>query len=386
MLVGGLGGVYLEQQAPEWVPILGSSSHGQLNQAQLNQTLSILRAHYYDPTFDYSALTQSSLKGLVNGLGDPHSEYLSPAEYQSEQKGLAGTYTGIGVYLDFNGNLPLIVGTLAGSPARKAGIEAQDLIAKIDGKSAQGIKAQEATAEIEGPSGTPVSLTIQRGDQTLSIKVVRGQVELPEVASTKLPNGIFYIRIYTYADTTTAQFDDQLKAGLPGSKAVVLDLRENLGGLVASAAAVISQFVASGEIFETHERGGVVDKTSAAGSPLAPTIPMVVLVNADTASAAEITSGALRIRRHVELVGATTYGKGTVQEDFQVTGGADVHLTIAKWFFSDGTAIDGKGLVPDVPVALNSPTDMFDVTNVPAGYANDTQLNRALGILAGITS
>jgi carboxyl-terminal processing protease len=193
--------------------------------------------------------------------------------------------------------------------------------------------------------------------------------------------GILYIRIYQFGATTPTEFSAALSSGLRGAKGVVLDLRGDPGGYISSADAVISQFVSSGETFELRDRDGNVERHEVTGPPLAPTVPLVVLVDGNSASASEITSGSLQVHNRAKLIGVTTFGKGSVQLDFPLRDGADLHLTIKKWYLPNGVTIDHKGLTPDIVVTLPSPDDMFDVATPSLGYAKDTQLNAALKAL-----
>jgi len=163
---------------------------------------------------------------------------------------------------------------------------------------------------------------------------------------------------------------------------MVLDLREDPGGFISEADHVLSEFLTSGETFELRDRSGNVERHTVSGEHLATTVPLVVLVNANSASSAEIVSGSLQAHHRAKLVGTVTFGKGSVQQDFQLSDGADIHLTIRRWYLPNGQTIDKKGLQPDVTVPLASAGDEFDVQQPDKGYAKDAQLNAALGVLA----
>ena len=163
---------------------------------------------------------------------------------------------------------------------------------------------------------------------------------------------------------------------------MVLDLRGNPGGFISAADDVITQFVTSGETFETRGRTGT-NRHMVGSEHQAPNIPLVVLVDANSASAAEIVAGSLQVHQRAKLVGTTTFGKGSVQEDFVLSDGSDVHLTVERWFLSNGVTIDHKGLTPDVEVKLATASDAYDVAQPSLGFAKDTQLNAALNLLAG---
>ncbi len=382
LLLGIGGGIYVDQQWPDQVPYLArGSSAGHLDLVTYGQAVRLLQADYYYRNLDYNKLSQGSLKGLIQALGDPFSQYLTPSEYRSQRQSYAGNYSGIGIYVSFKGTYPVITGVISGSPAEKAGLRAADQITAIDGKPTKGRQASDLSAAIQGPDGSTVTLAILRGTQTLTVPVKRGKITVPFVRSTKLAGGILYLRIYSFGDGTAAELATQLKAGLPGSKGVILDLRDNPGGFIDAAQSVISDFVASGEAFELRDRTGTVDRHNVGGEHIATTVPIQVLVNANSASASEIVAGSLRVHQRAKLVGQKTYGKGSVQEDFQLPDGGDLHLTIRRWFLPDGSSVQGVGLKPDYEVALPSPDAEFNVEDPAAGYAADTQLNRALSLL-----
>ncbi|HKC19515.1 MAG TPA: S41 family peptidase, partial [Candidatus Dormibacteraeota bacterium] len=227
-----------------------------------------------------------------------------------------------------------------------------------------------------------VMLTISRGGSTMTFTITRSQIEVPTVRSATIGNGVLYVRIYQFGAQTSADFSKALATGLSGASGMVLDLRGDPGGFVSAADDVITQFVSSGETFETHGRDGI-DRHQVGSHHAAPNVPLVVLVDANSASAAEIVAGSLQVHRRAKLVGTTTFGKGSVQQDFVLSDGSDLHLTVERWFLPNGVTIDHKGLKPDLTVTLAHPTDAYDVAQPSLGYANDTQLNAALTLLSG---
>jgi len=380
-------GVYVDQSFPEFVPLLriGAPPQGQVDRATMDQALRVIEAHYYDPKVNYGKLSAGTVKGMVQALGDPYSTYLSPDEYRTQQDSYAGRHAGmIGIVVDYLNGYPVIAGVLPNSPALRAGLQTDDVILSVAGKSTQGLTQDQTSALIRGPAGTVVAMRVRHGDGApeRDVNVTRENFQSPTVQSLRLERDVLYIRIYQFGDSTQREFDAQLKAGLPGARGIVLDLRDDGGGFVSAAAAVISRFVASGEAFEQRSRDGEVDRTTVDGDDPAAQVPLVVLVNQSTASASEIVSGSLQARGRARLVGAKTFGKGSVQIDYQLDNGGDLHLTVAHWYLPNGKTIDKQGLTPDVPVALPSRQDMFDVVEPARGHAADTQLNRALELLA----
>lgn len=380
-VVGLTAGVYADQAYPDWVPYLVHHNVGRIDTTELEEAIRVIQAEYVDTNIDTTKLSRGTVSGLISGLGDPFSAYYDPDQYKKLQDTYAGRYSGIGIYVSFGADYPKITGTVPGSPAAAAGLQAGDHILKVDGKDVKGLTSDQATGLIQGPNGTRVTLTILRDGATQDVTLTRAEIVVPSVHSTVLANQVLYLRIYSFGTSTASDFLTLLKAGLPNAKAVVLDLRENPGGLVDAAEAVISDFVASGETFELRGRNGDVERHDVAGNPAAPSIPLVVLVDGNSASASEIVAGSLQVHRRAKLVGAVTFGKGSVQQDFPLSDGADIHLTIKRWYLPDGTTIDHKGLQPDLGVPLSNTGDEFDVTQPGLGFAKDTQLNAALALL-----
>ena len=382
VVVGFLAGVYLDQAYPEYVPYIGHRSASRIDLTEVQQAARLIQADYVDSSVDTKKLSQGTVQGLVNSLGDPFTIYFDPEQYRRLQQSYQGKYTGIGIYLSFGSAYPVITGTVPGSPAASAGLKSGDQIVKVGDKDIKGITADQATALIQGPEGSQVTITILRGVETMTLTMTRAQIQVPTVRTATVGNHVLYARIYQFASNTSSEFSTALKSGLPGSVGMVLDLRGDPGGFISAADDVISQFVSSGETFETHGRSGV-NRHQVGSLHGAPNMPLVVLVDANSASAAEIVAGSLQVHKRAKLVGTTTYGKGSVQEDFPLSDGSDLHLTVERWFLPNGQTIDHKGLTPDVSVKLANPADSYDVGQPSQGYAKDTQLSAALDLLSG---
>jgi carboxyl-terminal processing protease len=277
----------------------------------------------------------------------------------------------------------VITGVLPGTPAAKAGLRSDDVILKVGDRDARGLKSQEASSLIQGPEGTSVTLQIQRGTENFTVTVPRATIKVPSVRSLALEHGIFYIRIYNFGSETVADFDSQLKSGQASAGAVLLDLRDNGGGLVDGAVAVISRFVDSGEAIQVRSRDGGIDHKEVVGDHYAASKPLVVLVNDNTASASEMVAGSLQAHHRARLIGEKTFGKGSIQLDYPLANGGDLHLTVQHWLLPDGRSVDKAGLTPDISVSLTSPDGMFDAASPARGHGADAQLNRALEVLAG---
>ena len=385
LIVGFLAGVYTDQAFPEWVPYVGHRSVGSVDLSELQQAIRVVQADYVDGNkLDTKKVSHGTVQGLIAALGDPFSAYYDPAQYQHLKQTYAGRYSGIGIYLTFTkASYPSITGTLPGSPAAKAGLQAGDQIVKVGDKDTKGITSDEATALIQGADGTKVTLEILRAGNTFSVTLTRAEIHVPSVRSAMIANHILYVRIFQFGTETSTEFNSALTNGLPGATGIVLDLRGDPGGFISAADDVITQFVASGETFELHDRNGKVERHDVGSKHAAPSLPVVVLVDANSASASEIVAGALQVHKRAKLVGTTTYGKGSVQRDFELTDGADIHLTVQRWYLPNGQTIDHKGLMPDVPATLTNPTDAFDVAAQPQDYSKDAQLKAALELLPG---
>ncbi len=364
------------------MPYVTYHSAGRVDTTELQQAIRVIQADYVDGNLDTTKLSHGTVQGLIASLGDPFSTYYDPAQFKKLQDVYTGHYSGIGIYLSFSGAYPMITGTVPGSPAAAAGLQGGDQIVKVGDKDMKGLTSDQASTLIQGPNGSKVMLTIQRGSQTFSVTITRAEIQVPSVRSTVIADHILYVRLYQFTTTTTDEIHTALLLGLPSAKGMVLDLREDPGGFIDQADHVISEFVSSGETFELRDRTGTVDKHTVSGEHLAASIPLVVLVDANSASAAEIVAGSLQVHQRAKLVGTVTFGKGSVQQDFPLNNGADVHLTVKRWYLPNGVTIDHKGLTPDVTVPLASTSDQFDVQQPANGYTKDTQLNSALSVLA----
>ena len=383
LVIGFVAGLYVDQAYPEYVPYFGHRNVSKVDLTSVQQAARLIQADYVDGSVNATKLSQGSVQGMVSSLGDPYSIYFDPAQYQKLLQSYQGKYTGVGIYLSFNtGSYPTITGTVPGSPAAEAGIAAGDQVIKVGDKDIKGITADAATSLIQGAEGSKVTLTVARNGSMMTFTLTRAQIEVPTVHAATIGNRVLYVRIYQFGAQTSDEFSKALSTGLPGASGMVLDLRGDPGGFVSAADYVITQFVTSGETFETHGRDGV-DRHQVGSRHAAPSLPLVVLVDANSASAAEIVAGSLQVHKRAELVGTTTFGKGSVQQDFVLSDGSDLHLTVERWFLPNGVTIDHKGLTPDLSVTLTHPTDAYDVAQPSLGYAKDSQLNAALNLLAG---
>ena len=386
--IGFVLGIYAEQAYPDQFPFVAKHSVGRVDTTQLQAAVQIIQAEYVDSNLDPSNLSNGTVKGLIESLNDPFSYYLDAAAWKRLQDSYNSRYTGIGVYLQFGSDYPLITGTIKGSPADKAGLKAGDRIVSAGGKDLKAATADQSSTAIQGPAGTSVTLVISRGGSFMTVEITRAEIITPSVESAVIGDHILYVRIFGFTTEVPADFASALSNGLPGAKGVVLDLRDNGGGFVSDADDVVSEFLTSGEIVELRDRSKNVERhnvlnthsesTGTINEQLVPKLPLVVLVNGNSASASEIVAGALQVSGRAKLVGVKTYGKGSVQRDFSLPNGADLHLTVQRWYLSNGTTIDHKGLQPDVDVPMPSGGVMYDIAEQSSKYTDDPQLMAAL--------
>jgi carboxyl-terminal processing protease len=315
----------------------------------------LVHEKYVDQPLNDTTLMRGAIQGMLASLGDAHTSYMDPAEYKDSNSFLAGSYEGIGAYVDTTGDYLSIVSTIKDSPALKAGLQSGDQIIKIDGKDMKGIPGELVRQKVLGPAGTVVTMTILRGTQDpFDVKVTRAKITIASVEGKMLSSNLAYVQINTFGDTTTQELRATLKDLLAQHpKGLILDLRNNGGGYLDTAVEVGSEFINKGPILFEKYGDGTMKEYDATSGGQATDVPMVVLVNEGTASASEIVSGALQDDKRAKLVGVTSYGKGSVQEWLPLSNdqGA-VRITIAKWLTPLKRTIDHVGLTPEVVVKM----------------------------------
>jgi carboxyl-terminal processing protease len=319
----------------------------------------IVHQEYVDQPVDDTKLMQGAISGMMQSLGDAHSTYMTPQDYKEATSLLAGSYAGIGSLVDTSGQLLTITKPFPNSPAEKAGLQAGDEIIAVDGKDVTSLLPEEVRQKVLGAEGTMVKLTIQRADQDpFDVQITRAIIVVPSVTSKMLDNGIAYIQITTFGDTTTRDLHKQLAALMAQKpKSLILDLRDNGGGYLDTGIAVASEFISSGVIVSEKSGDGTLTPFEATPGGLATnqSLPMIVLVNGYSASASEIVAGALQDTGRAILLGETTYGKGTVQNWVPLSDNQGaVRVTIARWLTPKGNTIDKKGLTPDIVVQMTT--------------------------------
>jgi len=340
------------------------------------QAWDLVHQQYVDQPVDNEKLMRGAISGMLSSLGDPNTAYMDPVQYQQANAPLEGSYEGIGAWVDTTGQYLTIISPMAGSPAEKAGLISGDKVIAVDKASVEGTDPTLVLRKVLGQAGTTVVLTIQRDGtaEPFDVSIVREKITIPLVTHKMLDNNIAYLQIMQFGNNTDSDVRSALQDLLKNNpKGLILDLRNDPGGYLDTAIGVVSQFIPDGTVMiEDHGNGQQTTFTARSGG-IATKIPLVVLVNEGSASASEITAGAIQDRGRGKLVGVTTYGKGTVQSwsPLMDNEGA-IKVTIARWLTPNGRQIHGKGLTPDVVV---------EMTQDDIKANRDPQLDKAVEIL-----
>ena len=342
-----------------------------------------LSAKYFDKSkLNPGKMVYGAISGMVSAVGDPYTVFLAPEENKIVEEDLNGTLEGVGIQIGYRGTQLAVIAPLPDTPAEKAGVKAGDFIigikdeAKDIDQGTSGMSVPDAVSIIRGRAGTKVTLTLLREatPEPVVVELTRARIDVPTLITTYVGEGesVAHIRLLKFGGETEAEWNKAVREILrkDSVEAVVLDLRNNPGGYLQSAVDVASDFLKTGSVVVTEERGdGTKNQFKVERLGLLTSTPTVVLVNEGSASASEILAGALRDVRKISLVGGKTFGKGTIQEPIDVDGGAGLHVTIARWLTPNGTWVNEKGLEPDVVIEDDEATP------------EDEQLNKAIELL-----
>lgn len=332
--------------------------------------------------FDGELKTEDLLNGIKEGLarasGDPYTEYFGVEAADDFGEQLSGSFTGIGAELKERDKLITVEVPLAGFPAEKAGLRAKDVIIQIDDKDAYDIGTREAVKLIRGEAGTTVKLKIVRNNkQQLDLEIVRAKITTPSVKSEILEGNIGYLKINNRFGKDTAQLARQAAESFKTKpvKGIILDMRNNPGGLLDASVDVASLWVKQGDTVLVEHRGGKPVKTfKASGDAILGGVPTIVLVNEGSASASEITAGALKDNKQAKLIGTKTFGKGSVQQVVNLSENTLLKVTIARWFTPAGININKEGISPDIKVEISD--DDIKADRDPQLDAAKAELNK----------
>jgi carboxyl-terminal processing protease len=382
------GGGWVPAPVPESTPAW-SPSADRPDWRLLDEAYDLLDQHYVDPAaLDPASLERGAIVGLTESVDDRgHTGYLTAEEVKERDESLSGTFVGVGAVLDEEDGRMLVVRVLHDSPAEGAGMIAGDEIVKVDGVGVSGLTVDEVVAKVRGPEGTAVTLELKGADgATRSVTIIRATLDLPLVSWAFSPGTLdAVIRLESFSAGAAKGVAEALQEALDqGAEGAILDLRGNPGGYVNEPVETASLFMKDGVVYVSIDRSGKETPHEVDGKALAPDLPLVVLVNDQTASSAEILTGALQDAGRAAIVGVKTYGTGTVVSTFPLADGGALTIGTERWLTPDGRAIWREGLVPDEVVALRNGSDLIvpdDFATLPAGgvaTTRDTQLKAAM--------
>ncbi|HEX7737901.1 MAG TPA: S41 family peptidase [Ktedonobacteraceae bacterium] len=373
----------------------GSSSLQYSNLMQ--QAWNIVDQNYVDrKAVNYQKMSYDAIRAMLTDLGDSgHTRFLTPQDVKSENQQLSGTFAGIGIYIQQDPKTKdiSIVSTIDGAPAQKAGLKHGDIIIAVNGKNVVGMDESALQPLIEGPAGTQVTITVRRPstNQTLTFKITRENIQVPNVTMHYIPEThIAQIQIVQFSSGVSEQLKAAiLQAKKEGATKIILDLRNNPGGYLQEAINTASEFMASGTVLIERDSSGKQTKYEVTGQTVDTTIPLVVLVNQNTASAAEIVAGALQDNGRAVVMGTKTFGTGTVLQEFDLSDGSAILLGTSEWLTPKGHFIRTDKITPDVIVTIDPNVtiltpDVENQTNTTLAQimkSGDTQLIAALQYL-----
>jgi carboxyl-terminal processing protease len=348
-----LGGIWLGGH-PESLPSAlrdGLVEPGPATRAEIIETI---QDHYYKPV-SKQRLEDASLKGMVASLEDPYTRYFTPKEAKAFNEDLSGRFEGVGMSVHPVKRGLVITDVFNGAPAQKAGLRPGDVITAVNGRSIAGVGINTSTDQIKGPPGTFVTLTYRRDGATRKVRVQRAKIVVPDAQGKLLTSGgvrIGVVSLKTFSSGAHKKVRDQIDRLLRrGAKGLVLDLRGDPGGLLREGVLVSSVFIEKGPIVSTRGRAAPLRKYSAQGDAISPKIPLAVLVDRGSASASEITTGALRDRGRATVVGTRTFGKGVFQEVEGLSNGGALDVTVGRYYLPSGKPLPKDGIKAQVHAA-----------------------------------
>lgn len=342
-------------------PAFCASTDKYTDMKRFSKAFDLIRNSYVRDV-DNEELMNGAIKGMLEGL-DPHSTFLSKEDFKEMQEATSGEFYGVGIEISTENNQLIVVSPIEDTPADKAGLKAGDVILAVDGQSTQDMTTQEAVSKIRGPKGTEVELLIMHKEAKAptTVKIVRDAIPLISVKARFLDDdGYLWVRLTRFNDRTTLELLEALRDQAKKSeiKGIVLDLRNNPGGLFKQSVSVADVFLKKGAIVSMRGRGGQVLEYHEAKSASSDVVcPLAVLVNQGTASASEIVAGALQDHSRAVIIGERTFGKGSVQKIDPLGDGTAIKMTIARYYTPKGRSIQAEGIVPDLEIAFEPPRE-----------------------------
>jgi carboxyl-terminal processing protease len=358
--------------------------------APIREAWSLIHEHYVDAeAIDDQRMTSAAISAMLGTLGDGgHTRYLSAEDAAQHRRSLSGSYVGVGIQIEMRDDRVVVVAPIDGSSAQQAGVEPGDILVKINDESTTGLSLDDVVERVRGPEGTTVDLIFERpgSSEPMTFTLTRTKLQVKSVHWTMLPGEIADIRISQFAEGTVAELSQTLhEVQDAGANGIILDLRNNPGGLLGQATGTASMFLDPGEpIFISQLRGGDQNVHQAERESTSTDLPTVVLVNHGSASAAEIVSGALQANERAKVVGVPTFGTATVLAQYGLSDGSAILLGTELWLTSDGKEIRDHGITPDVEVTLPDGVAPFlpiSGHSSPDAIQRDTQLQHALSML-----
>jgi carboxyl-terminal processing protease len=338
----------------------------------------LIERDYFGEIPTEEEVTFGAIRGAVNTLGDPFTAFIEPEIAEINREDDTGSFEGIGAYVSMRDGRLVIVNTFKDQPAEQAGVRRGDIVLQVDETPIENMSVYEAITLIRGPAGTPVVLTIAReGEEPFEVEIVRAQINIPVVQSEMREDGVAYVSLFDFSSDATDKLASEIEGLLEQDpRGLILDLRGNPGGWLNEAVATTGLFLPRDALVLIERfKDGTEQTYETRDDPVAPNIPMVVLVDGGSASASEIVAGALQDHKRAVLIGEKTFGKGSVQWPHELSNGAEMRVTVARWFTPNDRAIHGEGLAPDIEVELTEEDIEAEL---------DPQLDRAVEyLLAG---
>lgn len=376
----GFGGGFLFGQSP-WAPVnvftavevrQGTPESARATFEPFWEVWHLVNNRYVDQPLDNVVLMEGAIEGMLASLGDNNTRYLSPRDEARARQDMGGEISGIGAEVEMRGDHIVIVSPIDDSPAARAGLQPGDIILEANGVDLRGMDLIEGVDYVRGPEGTAVTLLIERNGEQFEVEIIRARIRIDSVTGEMLEDNIAYVRINRFGERTGNELESYLTELLGQNPiGLIVDVRRNPGGSLDAALDVTDQFLPGGTILIERFGDGRERIFEATTNGLATAIPLVVLIDEGSASAAEVLAGAIRDQDRGILIGEPTFGKGTVQSWQPLSNGGGVRITIARWLTPNETWIDQTGLAPDIAISLPEAENFEDFVDAQLETAVD---------------